>query len=117
MESGSISAERDVAEGAGEHFHGGGDRSARANGVVCDVFWAASVLAPAERGRHHVDALSEASRRAGLAASELSERRDAVRLGAGRDGRGVARELQGRDAADRGGHDRRVRGGGQSRGI
>ena len=112
----SSAAERDVAEGAGEHFHGGGDRSARAHRILGDVLGAAGLLATPKRGGDHVDALLEAPGGAGVAASELSERRHAVRLGAGRDGRRVPRELQGRHAADRGGHDRSVRGGGQCRG-
>ena len=102
-------AERDVAQGAGEHLHGGGAGGGRAQRGLGDVLGAAGLLAAAGRGGDHLDALPEAPRGAGVAARALPERGDAVRLGAGRDGRRVPRGLQRSDAADRGGHDRSVR--------
>ena len=107
-------AQPHLSQGSGEHFRRGGALLRRAQSDLRDVLRAAGLFAPARRGGDHVDALSEAPGRSGLAARSLPGRRNAVRFGAGRDGRRVPRGLQGRDAADRGGHHRGVRGSGET---
>ena len=64
-----------------------------------------------------MDAVSEAPGGAGFGPRELFAGGDGVRLRDGRDGGRVQDQLQGGDAADRGGHGGRVRGGRAADGV